>query len=352
MDIDTKESQGLSDIDTDDVLNAEIAYMDLLPTNDALAEPDGIADSSEDNPGKSIVYSRESSSCDAELTYIREVSPIPLLSYQEELRLARASRAGDAASRQAMIQHNLRLVLSLARRYRNRGLALLDMVSEGNLGLMRAVEKFNPELGFRFSTYATWWIKQAIDRSIMNQARDVRLPVHVIKEISLIQRKEMLLTHQLGRKPSRSELAAYCKMRLHELAFILDCHESSHESDQVIPDSEELHADCTGSEMHDGDPVRPMQLKGLQGTAQRWLNELSERQSAVLVRRFGLNGHKPMTLEQVGEDIGLTRERVRQIQIEAMRKLRRIASREGYDVDAFFGTDRISDHAYLNACQA
>lgn len=352
MDIYTKALHGLSDNDPDDVLHANIAQAKTPSVKVAQAEPDLMAAYPDNSSGKSVVYSRESSACDAELAYVREVSPIPLLSYPDELRLARASRAGDAASRQAMIQHNLRLVLSLARRYRNRGLALLDMVSEGNLGLMRAVEKFDPELGFRFSTYATWWIKQAIDRSIMNQARDVRLPVHVIKEISLILRKEMLLTHRMGRKPSRSELATHCKMRLHELAFILDCHESSHENDQIIPDAEELHADCTGSELHDGDPVRPMQLKGIQGTAQRWLNELSERQSAVLVRRFGLNGHEPMTLEQVGEDIGLTRERVRQIQIEAMRRLRRIASREGYDVDAFFGTDRLSDHAYLNACQA
>jgi RNA polymerase nonessential primary-like sigma factor len=119
-------------------------------------------------------------------------------------------------------------------------------------------------------------------------------------------KKEMLLTHQMGRKPSRSELAAHCQMRLHELAFILDCHESSHENDQVIPDTEELHADCTGCELQDGDPMRPLQLKGLQSTALRWLDELSERQRAVLVRRYGLNGHQQMTLEQVGEDIGLS----------------------------------------------
>lgn len=340
MDIEKNDDLPDSDLDQD------------FTVKESQSESDIFTDSPDNTSSTAIVYSKERFACDAELAYVREVSPIPLLSYKDELRLARACREGDAASRQAMIKHNLRLVLSLARRYRNRGLTLLDMVSEGNIGLMRAVEKFDPELGFRFSTYATWWIKQSIDRSIMNHARDVRLPVHIIKEVSLIQRKEMLLTHQMGRKPSRSELAAHCQMRLHELAFILDCHESSHENDQVIPDTEELHADCTGCELHDSDPMRPLQLKGLQSTALRWLDELSERQRAVLVRRYGLNGHDPMTLEQVGEDIGLTRERVRQIQIEAMQRLGRIARREGYDVEAFFGSDIISEHAYLNACQA
>ncbi len=342
MDMDIELNDDLPDGDLDQVLTIK----------ESQSESNGFAENSDNPTFVAVVYNQERFACDAEHAYVREVSPIPLLSYEDELRLARACREGDAVSRQTMIKHNLRLVLSLARRYRNRGLALLDMVSEGNLGLMRAVEKFDPELGFRFSTYATWWIKQAIDRSIMNHARDVRLPVHVIKEVSLILRKEMLLTHQIGRKPSRSELAAHCQMRLHELVFILDCHESSHENDQVIPDTEELHSDCTGCELPDSDPVRPLQLKGLQSTALRWLDELSERQRAVLVRRFGLKGHDQMTLEQVGEDIGLTRERVRQIQIDAMRRLGRIASREGYDVDAFFGEEIISDHAYLNACQA
>lgn len=320
----------------------------LLP-GDVMDEPEALAANPDHPPNTTVVYAKDSFACDAELAYIREVSPIPLLTYDEEVRLARASRAGDSASRQAMIQHNLRLVLSLARRYRNRGLALLDMVSEGNLGLIRAVEKFDPELGFRFSTYATWWVKQAIDRSIMNHARDVRLPVHVIKEVSLILRKEMLLTHQMGRKPTRSELAEHCGLKLHELTFLLDCHESSHDNEQAIPDTDELESDCCPAQ-DDGDPVRPMQLTGMRGTAWRWLNELNERQRQVLERRYGLNGHEPLTLEQTGEEIGLTRERVRQIQIEAMRRLRRIASREGYEVDAFFGIDRVSEHAYLNAC--
>ena len=287
---------------------------------------------------------------DAETSWIREVSVIPLLSMADETRLAQASRQGDTGSRNAMIRHNLRLVLSLARRYRNRGLNLLDMVSEGNLGLMRAVEKFDPDLGFRFSTYATWWVRQAIDRSIMNSARDVRLPVHVIKEVSQCRRRETQLTHQLGRRPRRSELAKYCDKSLQELNQLLDCHESSYDAQQIIPQTEELETESVCDDSDFADPVRPVQRRGTQQTLWRWLNELNEKQRQVITRRFGLNGHASATLEQVGADIGLTRERVRQIQIDAMRRLRRMAAREGYDADAFFGTDTLSEHAYLNSC--
>jgi RNA polymerase nonessential primary-like sigma factor len=299
---------------------------------------------------RSTFYASDSSGRDAEIAYVREVSPIPLLSFDDEVRLARASRAGDIKSRHAMIRHNLRLVLSLARRYRNRGLCLLDMVSEGNIGLIRAVEKYDPELGYRFSTYATWWVRQAIDRAIMNHARDVRLPVHLIKEVSHYRRQETRLTNQLGRRPSRSELAAFCTTTLSELCVVLDCHESSYDTQQIIPDAEELETESLSGSAEFSDPQRPIQRNGTKKTAWRWLNELNEKQREVIARRFGLNGHKAATLEQVGADIGLTRERVRQIQIEAIRRLKRLAMRDGYDVDAFFGLDSLSEHAYLNAC--
>lgn len=294
------------------------------------------------------------SALDAETAYIREVSPIPLLTFEEEVRLARASRAGDLHSRHAMIRHNLRLVLSLARRYRNRGVCLLDMVSEGNIGLMRAVEKYDPEMGYRFSTYATWWVRQAIDRSIMNGARDVRLPVHLIKQVSHCRRQETLLTHQLGRRPSRQELAGYLGMLPSELSLVLDSHESSYDSQQFVPSVEELENECliaeSRGEVDHADPARPLQSRGTRQTAERWLRALSERQRQVIIRRFGLHGHQAATLEQVGADIGLTRERVRQIQIQAMRRLKLLANREGYGVDAFFGSEKLSEHAYISAC--
>lgn len=287
---------------------------------------------------------------DAELSYIRDVSSIPLLSHDEELHCARASRHGDIVCRNKMIYHNLRLVLSLARRYRNRGVCLMDMVSEGNFGLIRAVEKYDPDLGYRFSTYATWWIRQAIDRAIMNHARDVRLPVHLIKEISQCRRVETRLTHELGRRPRRAELAACCQLSPESLSQILDCHESSYDPQQTIPETEDLESECSGHSPRISDPSAHVQSKGLHATTWRWLDELSERQREVLKRRFGLAGHTAATLEQVGSDIGLTRERVRQIQIEALARLQRLARRDGYGADAFFGQDQISEHAYLNAC--
>jgi RNA polymerase nonessential primary-like sigma factor len=291
-------------------------------------------------------YSR---AADVEFAYVREVGAIPLLSCEEEFSCARASRRGDSHSRDRMIYHNLRLVLSIARRYRNRGLCLMDIVSEGNLGLIRAVEKYNPDMGNRFSTYATWWIRQSIDRAIMNHARDVRLPVHLIKEVSQCRRRETRLSHNLGRRPRRAELAADCNLSMYALAQILDCHESSHENNSAIPDLDNLESSCIGYNSHTGDPTIPLQYSGSSTTIWRWLDELTDRQREVVVRRFGLEGHKAATLEQVGRDIGLTRERVRQIQIEAIRRLQRFAGRDGCGVEAFFGGESTPEHAYLNA---
>lgn len=273
---------------------------------------------------------------DAEQRYIRDIGPIGVLEYAQELELARAARDGDEASRQQMIRHNLRLVISIARRYRHRGLTLLDMVEEGNIGLMRAVDKYDPERGFRFSTYATWWVRQNIERAIMNHARNVRLPVHIIKDISQCLRQEAELSHRLGRRPRRSELADHLARPLAELEDLLNCHESSYDSGDTLPDIDALDADRSVDELRGSDPALRQHSRSSSATLRRWLAELSLRQRDVLVRRFGLDGYGAGTLEQVGADVGLTRERVRQIQIEAMRRLRRLAARDGYDLDAFF----------------
>jgi RNA polymerase nonessential primary-like sigma factor len=273
---------------------------------------------------------------DAETAYIREISAIELLTFQQELRLARAANKGDAGSRSLMISHNLRLVAGLARKYRNRGLCLLDLIEEGNLGLIRAVDKYDPELGYRFSTYATWWIRQNIERAIMNHARDVRLPVHVIKEISQCRRQERLLSSQLGRAPRRSELADSLNMSLGGLDELLDCQEYGQ---QPVPTGEaltDLEFDTLELADDSADPCESMHSGSRDNTLKRWLGALCARERAVIVRRYGLDGYKPDTLENVGAEIGLTRERVRQLQLGALTRLKRMATAEGYDISSFF----------------
>ncbi|HBX38888.1 MAG TPA: RNA polymerase sigma factor RpoS [Pseudohongiella sp.] len=276
-----------------------------------------------------------SAALDAESAYIREVSPINLLSYDDEVKLARAARQGDMFSRGEMIRHNLRLVLSVARKYRSRGLAFLDLVEEGNLGLIRAVDKYDPERGYRFSTYATWWIKQNVERGIMNYARNVRLPVHIIKEISLCLRTERELGAELGRQPRRVELAEALNKPLAQLDALLDCHESSFDSTDCPPDPDEVSADDMDV-ADSADPMERLHASTRKLTLHRWLAALGERQREVIIRRFGLLGHQADTLENVGREVGLTRERVRQLQLEAIRRLRSMASSEGCDISVFF----------------
>jgi RNA polymerase nonessential primary-like sigma factor len=224
-----------------------------------------------DGPGFNAT---DSFSADAEQRYIKDISPIGVLAYAQELELARAARAGDEASRQQMIRHNLRLVISIARRYRHRGLTLLDMVEEGNIGLMRAVDKYDPERGFRFSTYATWWVRQSIERAIMNHARNVRLPVHIIKEISHCLRHETELAHRLGRRPRRRELADYLSRPLAELEELLSCHESSYDSGESLPDIDALDADIRVDELRATDPAQCQHNHSSCRTLRRWLAEL------------------------------------------------------------------------------
>jgi RNA polymerase nonessential primary-like sigma factor len=273
---------------------------------------------------------------DATRLYLNEIGFSSLLTAQEEVYFSRLSLKGDMAARQRMIESNLRLVVKIARRYMNRGLALLDLIEEGNLGLIRAVEKFDPERGFRFSTYATWWIRQTVERALMNQTRTIRLPIHVVKEVNVYLRAARKLAQVLDREPSAEDVAVALDKPIAEVKRMLGLNERvtsvdtprSVDGDRSLLDSipDELNVDPSvalqDSDMHDHIGI--------------WLNRLSEKQRAVVERRFGLQGRDISTLEEVGNELGVTRERVRQIQIEALKRLREILEQEGFSVDTVF----------------
>ena len=261
--------------------------------------------------------------------YLNESGSTPLLTAAEEILVARASLAGDEAARHRMINSNLRLVVMIAKRYTNRGLPLLDLIEEGNLGLMRAVEKFDPERGFRFSTYATWWIRQSIERALMNQGRTIRLPIHIQKDINTIVRCTRELRSSLRREPSTSEIADVLDRDPGEVSKLLKLSEKITSVDNQLSDDTERSLVDTVSSLVEDNPLSLVDDEKVEGFLEEWLDDLPDRQREILARRFGLMGYEASTLEAVGEEVGLTRERVRQIQIDALARLKRAALRDG-----------------------
>jgi RNA polymerase nonessential primary-like sigma factor len=268
---------------------------------------------------------------DAAQIYLSEIGFVDLLSAEEEVHYGRLAKKGDQAARSRMIESNLRLVVKIARRYLNRGLALLDLIEEGNLGLMRAVEKFDPERGFRFSTYATWWIRQTIERSIMNQARTIRLPIHIVKEMNLYLRAVRKLTQSLDHEPTSEEVAALVDRPVEEVRNMLSYNDHIASVDSPIGNNEQGDRSLLDT-LPDANNIDPAELlldENLRNNLEDWLYQLSEVQREVLARRYGLFDYEKATLEEVGQDIGLTRERVRQIQMDALKALRRILDKNG-----------------------
>lgn len=273
---------------------------------------------------------------DATQLYLGEIGFSPLLTAEEEVYFARRALKGCEASRKRMIVSNLRLVVKIARRYNNRGLALLDLIEEGNLGLIRAVEKFDPERGFRFSTYATWWIRQTIERAIMNQTRTIRLPIHVVKELNVYLRAARELAQKLDHEPTAEEIAHALDRPVKDVAKMLRLNERITSVDTPIgSENDKALLDVIADEKGHG-PEDELQDSDIKCNIVEWLGELNPKQREVLARRFGLLGYEPSTLEDVGAEIGLTRERVRQIQVEALRRLREVLSSQGLNLESLF----------------
>jgi len=265
--------------------------------------------------------------------YLNEIGAKPLFTPEEEFEWACRARSGEFIARQKMIEHNLRLVVNIAKHYLNRGIPLLDLIEEGNLGLIHAIEKFDPQRGFRFSTYATWWIRQSIERAIMNQSRTIRLPVHVVKEINVILRALRHLELANGKETSIEQIAHLIGKPIDDVrrALTLNEHIASLDAPLEI-DPNHTIADAIADD-NSVDPEGLLQANEVGTLVGSWVDQLPEKQKRVLERRYGLGGADISTLEEVAAELSLTRERVRQIQIEALDQLRRVIKRGGVTRD-------------------
>ncbi len=269
--------------------------------------------------------------------YLKDIRRPKLLSKEEEVYYARLTQKGDAAARAVMIESNLRLVVKIAKRYQRSGMALADLIEEGNLGLMHAVEKFDPEKGFRYSTYGAWWIQQTIERAIMNQSRVVRLPVHIVKQLNTCLRTQRKLSHSNGTDPSHKDIAAALEKPDHEISKLMALNEKALSMDHSVSMEVDKPLLDTLKSAVSYEPLAQSNTDELKHKIADWLYNLPPKSREVIAHRFGLLGHDICTLDETGQQIGLTRERVRQIQSEALKRLKRIIESQGNTKDTLLG---------------
>lgn len=317
-------------LDTLDALYAELveANVELVATeepsvDEIVADDEWVVEEEEEvfvNPSAYL----DDVSDDSVRLYLREIGKIPLLTAEQELALAHRVVAGEKDAKDKMAEANMRLVVSIAKRYVGRGLDLLDLIQEGNTGLLRAVEKFDPDKGFKFSTYATWWIRQAITRAIADQARTIRIPVHMVETINKLLRTQRRLTQELNREPTNEEIAKEMEIEVEKVEHIMKIKQDIHSLDQSVRDDEE--DSVLGDFVEDEDTISPEESAAnqlLKEQVKDLLGSLSEREQKIVRLRFGLEDGKSHTLEEVGQEFSVTRERIRQIEAKALAKLRK-----------------------------
>jgi RNA polymerase nonessential primary-like sigma factor len=319
----------------------------ISPQSDPFCEPSAGRDEAVDEPSRETTAEIWSESSDTLTPYLRELRRTELFTREQEFETATLARAGDFGARQSMIEHNLRLVVNIAKGYLGRGVPLPDLIQEGNLGLMHAIDKFEPERGFRFSTYASWWIRQSVERAVMNQGRVIRLPVHVVRGLQKVLRARRTLENDPAFAAARNgfegegvhveDVAAMLGLDAHDVADLLAMAETPKSLDAVMDGSEDQHT--LGDLMIDDlalDPTGVTQNHEVERLLNNWIDALSHREREVLEARFGLHDRNPETLDVLSDRLGLTRERVRQIQNDALLSLKRRMMRAGFNRQAAF----------------